>query len=369
MPIVDALVNCPVFDSFRVQQVSGIFDLPPQKQMSESFHVDIPSTGEPWQIGVVVGPSGSGKSTVAKQAFGDDLYATQHWPGDKAIIDVFSHRHSIQTITGTLTSVGLSSPPAWLKPYHVLSNGEKFRCDLARALLDGGDTIVFDEFTSVVDRTVAKIGSAAIAKTLRRGPCDKRFVAVTCHYDVVPWLEPDWVVDMASQTLARGRLRRPEIAMHIRRINRHHWQAFKRHHYLASDLNPSSQCFGGFIDNTLAAFCAILFFPHPHTPCWREHRLVCLPDFQGIGIGCKMSEFIASVFRATGKRFRSISSHPALIRHRHRSPLWKMIRKPSFARQSALKGLRKSSSASRLTASFEYIGPARHDDARRLQVI
>ena len=41
---------------------------------------------------------------------------------------------------------------------------------------------VFDEYTSVVDRTVAQIGTAALAKTVRaRG---QQFVAVTCHEDV-----------------------------------------------------------------------------------------------------------------------------------------------------------------------------------------
>ena len=48
-----------------------------------------------------------------------------------------------------------------------------------------------DEFTSVVDRTVARIGSAALARTVRgRG---LRFVAVSCHDDIIDWLQPDWV--------------------------------------------------------------------------------------------------------------------------------------------------------------------------------
>ena len=59
----------------------------------------------------------------------------------------------------------------WLRPFHVLSNGEQFRATIARALAEsakGRELVVIDEFTSVVDRTVAQIGSAAIAKTIRR---------------------------------------------------------------------------------------------------------------------------------------------------------------------------------------------------------
>lgn len=104
----------------------------------------------------------------------------------------------MQDITRTLTSVGLASVPSWLKPYAVLSNGEKMRCDLARAILSDKDLFVFDEFTSVVDRNVAKIGSFAMQKAIRK--TNKRFIAVTCHYDVEDWLLPDWVFDTNSMT-------------------------------------------------------------------------------------------------------------------------------------------------------------------------
>ena len=63
--------------------------------------------------------------------------------------------------------------------------------------------IAFDEFTSVVDRNVARIGSAAVAKAIRGGTIGCRFVAVTCHYDVTEWLAPDWVIDMATATFTR----------------------------------------------------------------------------------------------------------------------------------------------------------------------
>ena len=116
-------------------------------------------------------------------------------------IDGFS-AGSIKDITAVLTAVGFSSPPSWIKPYRVLSSGERFRCDLARAILEGGDLVVFDEFTSVVDRTVARIGSAAVAKAVRR--MGRRFVAISCHYDIAAWLEPDWVLDMQSRRPRSG---------------------------------------------------------------------------------------------------------------------------------------------------------------------
>jgi ABC-type ATPase with predicted acetyltransferase domain len=81
------------------------------------------------------------------------------------------------------------------------------RTDIARALCLGQDLVVFDEWTSVVDREVAKIASYAVSKAIRRSK--KKFVAVTCHYDVIDWLEPDWVfctdnMEFVKKTKAPG---------------------------------------------------------------------------------------------------------------------------------------------------------------------
>src|SRR5262245_16348592 len=136
MPTIRAQVSCPVRDSFRVQQVAGIFGLHVAERSVERFEVDVPGTNENWQIGLIVGPSGSGKTTIACRAFGDRVYAGAAWPDRRAVVDCFDElpiRHVIELFT----AVGFGSPPAWLKPYRVLSNGERFRCDLARALAVG----------------------------------------------------------------------------------------------------------------------------------------------------------------------------------------------------------------------------------------
>jgi ABC-type ATPase with predicted acetyltransferase domain len=164
---IDAVVECPVHDSFRVRQVAGMFDVPLAAKCQARFSVEMPDLSDAWEIGAIVGPSGSGKTTIARAAYGNALYRGHDWPADRAVIDCFGE-HATKRITQMLTAVGFSSPPAWVKPYRVLSNGERFRCDLARALLCGGPLVVFDEFTSVVDRTVAQIGSAAVARAIRR---------------------------------------------------------------------------------------------------------------------------------------------------------------------------------------------------------
>src|ERR1700684_4066039 len=187
--------------SARVLQLEGLFDVPPSQQSESTWDIQLPIEGFDWQIGLIVGPSGSGKSTLAREAFSDVPFISANtgfeWPDDKAVVDGFPTELSIKEVTGALSSVGFSSPPAWLRPFRCLSTGEQFRATLARALCDPAPMVVVDEFTSVVDRTVAQIGSAAVAKAIRRIP-GKRVVCVTCHYDVEEWLCPDLTLQRAK---------------------------------------------------------------------------------------------------------------------------------------------------------------------------
>ncbi len=366
MPMIQAEVDCPVHDSFRVQQVAGMFDVPLAERSARSFAVEVPGVDEDWQIGLIVGPSGSGKTTIARQAYGGELAEAAAWPADRAVVDGFGSL-SARQITGLLTAVGFGSPPAWVRPYHTLSRGEQFRCDLARALAAGvertsrqssGDLplVAFDEFTSVVDRNVAQFGSAAIAKAIRAGRIPCRFVAVTCHYDVAEWLEPDWIVDMQLGTCQRRRLRRPAIELELRRCHRRLWKLFAPHHYLSGNLNRAARCYAAWWKGLPIAFCATLSAIGRKNH-WRISRLVTLPDFQGVGIGTRVAEAVGQLYRAAGCRLNITASHPALIAHCARSPLWRtvrVLRSGAGDTRHLERGYR--SSAGRSVVSFEYLG-------------
>lgn len=195
MPAFDIIREVSPKKTFRVANVLGTFDLQ-SENIKEHFvgNIEMP---ENWQIGLIVGNSGTGKTTIAKELF-PDAYITSFDYTHETILDDFPEECSMKEIYKALNSVGFSSPPSWLKPYSVLSNGEKMRCDLARAILMKDKLFVFDEFTSVVDRNIAKIGSFAMQKAIRK--TDKKFIAVTCHFDVEDWLMPDWVFDTNTMT-------------------------------------------------------------------------------------------------------------------------------------------------------------------------
>lgn len=367
MPRCTVSVNTPIRDSFRVRQVIGMFDLPEKSAWGESFTAEIPGLDEAWTIGCIVGPSGSGKSTLARAAFGSALYEAAPWPADRAVIDGLGDA-PIQQITHTLTAVGLGSPPAWLKPYAVLSNGEKFRCELARALLTtanrpaGSKLLAFDEFTSLVDRNVAKIASAAVSRAIRSGRLNCRFVAVTCHADVVPWLAPDWVLDL-GRAEAEGpqlqwvRLRRPQLQLAVTRVPQKMWSLFARHHYLSGGLNAAATCFVAWLDERPIAFCALapILGKRGHK---RISRIVTLPDYQGLGIGLRLAERVADFARGQGSRVSITASHPAVIGAFRRSPRWRLRSTRPLGNVTRQRFEQRviASSAGRGVATFEYTG-------------
>jgi ABC-type lipoprotein export system ATPase subunit len=348
--------------SARVMQLEGMFDLQPSEKSLTEIALNIPDlNSRDWNIGLIVGPSGAGKSTIAKEMFPNELQHLDNfvWSKNKAVIDDFPKSMSIREVTELLSSVGFSSPPAWLRPFHTLSNGEQFRVTMARVLAETGpDSIaVVDEFTSVIDRTVAKIGSHAIAKTIRRR--GQKFVAVGCHYDVQEWLQPDWTYEPHTGTFRwEGLRQRPPIQLSIFRANYEAWNTFSRHHYLTGDLNKSAQIYVACIEGQPAAMTAILPLVHGKIQnAKRISRTVVLPDFQGVGIANKFVNQICAALKAQGFDTYTTTSHPARIRALNSSPDWTMVRKPSRVAKvgpNSQKGL--VSSRGRVTVGFKFAG-------------
>lgn len=365
MSSVDIELSVPVVRTGRTAQVEGMFDVPRTEISTVSYHFDAPFEEREWNVGLIVGPSGAGKTQVARHLFGDCIVDGYDWPSG-AVVDGFDEELSIRDVTGALSKVGFSSPPAWLKPFHVLSNGQKFRANLARSLVDPRPLVVVDEFTSVVDRTVAQIGSHAVAKAVRKA--GRKFVAVSCHDDIIDWLQPDWTLEPhVGEFHWRSVQRRPDVEVEIFRAEHSAWPWFAEHHYLSAKLMKGTRNFVGLIQGRPACFAALRHFPHPAVKpgtIWAVSRVVALPDFQGIGLVARgFLDAIGGVCRTLGKRMRTHPAHPALIHAWAKSPRWKLCEAPNLRASAGKTGVLTPVTDRRRVASFEYVGP-KHPNRR-----
>lgn len=270
---------------------------------------------EDFQIGLIVGPSGSGKSTILK-SFGEEAFPM--WMEN---VSVASHFDSAEEAQERLAAVGLNSIPSWFRPFHVLSTGEKFRADMARRLMDG---VVIDEFTSVIDRNVAKSCANAVSRYIRNKGL-RNVVFASCHYDIIEWLKPDWVFDtVQGKFLPRGCLRRPAIELELLPCGVSAWPIFSAHHYLTENINKSGKFWICLWGSNVVGFGSAISYPSGTVKnAYRGHRTVVLPDYQGLGIGVRISDAIAEMYVSQGCRYFSKTVHPRMGEYRNNSPLWK----------------------------------------------
>lgn len=319
------------FNSYRAARVKSLFNA--QNGCNFDLEIeDVDLSGE-WSIGVVVGPSGSGKTSIGKMIFGENTPIYDYhegWAYDKPIVDCIAPDGDFNEVTGALANVGLGDVPAWLRPFHVLSNGEQFRAGLARVVCEKPKEIVIDEFTSVIDRQIAKIGSQAFQKAWRRGNKGGKVVLLTPHYDILDWVQPDWVIDTKTKTFVRGSLRqRPKINLDIFKVDSSYWRFYKPHYYLDLPMPIAAEYFIGVVDGELACHMAV----SPMFQCggYRGTRLVTMPEWQGAGVGSKFLCFIGQYCldgKARCNRKLPLyfhTSHPQLCGYLRHSKKWVQV--------------------------------------------
>ena len=266
---------------------------------------------ESWNIGVIYGGSGTGKSTLLR-TLGE--IKTPTFDPTKPLISNFDFT-TPENAANILSSMGLASVPSWLRPFHTLSNGEQDRARIAWLIgsASNDDVVLIDEFTSVVDRDVAAAMSNSISKYIAR--TGKRVVLASCHFDIMEWLQPDWIY---SPTKGRVEIRdclrrRPQIQLEVFRCRYETWNVFKQHHYLTDELNKAAKCYCVTWNDKPVAFIGVLPFPSGWVQnAFRVSRLVVLPDFQGLGIGFKLLSYVSSLYVAEGMRMYIKTSNPGL---------------------------------------------------------
>ena len=359
MPLINIVAETKISRSPRCQQLEAMFDVPSAEVSRLEWSGDLAIENKEWNVGAIIGPSGCGKSLMLNDVFGKP--AEMEWNGD-AVLDDFDETLSMETISQTCQAVGFNTIPAWMRPFNVLSNGEKFRVELARRLLELPSPIAVDEFTSVVDRQVAKVGSHAVQKYVRK--TNKQLVVAACHYDIIDWLQPDWVYEPATSSFQWRSLRqRPELQITIEKVDRSLWQVFAPFHYLTHHVHRGAKFYALFAGDVPVSIAAMMRRPHPKAKnVMGISRLVTLPDWQGLGLSFILVEKLGMAYRSIGERLRAYPAHPAVVRSFQRSPQWKQAKQagtysPRVAASSSVKAKNKCGSlGGRPNATFEYVG-------------
>ena len=318
--------QCSDFNSYRAARVKSLFNVETGANFSLEADIDLESA--PWQIGVIVGPSGSGKTSMGRQLWGKQALYAPEWPTNAPVIDAIAPEGSFDEVTTALSSVGLGSVPTWLRPYGVLSNGEQFRANLARLIAEAPEQAVLDEFSSVVDRQIAQIGAGAFAKAWRR--TKGQAVLLSCHYDILDWVQPDWVFDTGSGQFLRGSLwRRPRVDVELWQTNWRHWPVFEPHHYLKLPHMIAATNYVATVNGELVAHVGVSTRAGMKEA--RACRLVVMPQWQGAGVGLRFLDAVCELWRTGQNRYNKPmltlfhTSHPGLATALRRSSSWTQV--------------------------------------------
>ena len=182
--------------SYRARRVCRMFGLTMDRLTERAPTHKCRLEINPGDIVYITGPSGSGKSVLLRELensipAGESVnLARLSLPADKTVIDCFDS-DIVETLR-TLSTVGLSEVFSILsRPCH-LSDGQKYRFRLARALVSGKPFIFGDEFSSELDRITASSLAFNVHKFAKR--TKTTFILASSHDDILIDLAPDVLV-------------------------------------------------------------------------------------------------------------------------------------------------------------------------------
>jgi len=330
--IVD--LQCAMGNSFRCQKAGDSVALDPKEK--DRHRLEIKTDGlEDYNIGLILGSSGSGKTTLAHKIFGNK-FEDDPLDLEKPVIDQFPDGMTYEECVDALTGMGLTSIPCWLRPAKTLSNGQRVRAQAALrlALAKDGETVIIDEWTSVVDRNTAKVMSHRVQKEARRK--NKKLVLLSCHYDVVDWVNPDFIIDCNTQSFENRKIkgevkahkRQDSLRFELRDCPKTAWKIFSKYHYLSAALVPDTKfTFGLYNGNEQIAFCAFARYAFKDMKMLHSNRVVVHPDYVGLGLGIRMVDEAAEFLSKLGFKIRAKFTSRAMLKARLNNSKWALIKR------------------------------------------
>lgn len=292
--IIKVELHSEVFNTFRCQSAANSLDIDVKKKSVHKLEINNININDNWNIGLIYGASGSGKTTLAKKLFGENIFDIS-LDENLPILEQLPKEYSYEDCANILNGIGLNSVVCWIRPIKTLSNGQKARAEAAY-LMCKNDFVCIDEWTSVVDRTVAKAMSVCLYKFAKK--YNKKIILLSCHYDILEWVNPDWLIDCNKQNFELPKsdnfffTEREKLEFTIREVGRETWKYFSKYHYL-SELLPGGKIYlyGLFHNENQIGFqCFANYTPHRKGTkiIFHSNRTVIHPDYNGLGLGIKL---------------------------------------------------------------------------------
>lgn len=330
---IDITLKSEVNTDFRCQVAANSLDIDVKKKSIHHLKIENINIPDQWNIGLVYGNSGSGKTTSIIQLFGEDVFDINIDP-ELPILNQLPSDLTYDECASLLNGMGLNSVPCWIRPFKTLSNGQQARAEAVMLMTQNKEMVFIDEWTSVVDRTVAKAMSLCLHKYAKRN--NKRVVILSCHQDIIEWLKPDWAIDCNVQKFMLPKSddfffkKRQQLKFEVREIGRESWKYFSKYHYLSENLPPGKlHLYGLFHNNNQIGFqCFANYVPHKKNTIkiFHSNRTVVHPDYNGMGLGIKLIDESSALLKQKEPvrimaKFSAIPIYKSMIK----SPVWKFL--------------------------------------------
>jgi len=330
---IEIKLQSEIFNNFRCKMAADSLDIDVKKKSVHHLKIENINIPNEWNVAVIYGASGSGKTTLAKHIFGENCFKTII-NDEIPIINQLDEKLDYNSCANILNGIGLTSVVCWIRPVKTLSNGQRARAEAALLMTQENEISIIDEWTSVVDRTVAKVMSFCVQKYARKH--NKKLILLSCHNDIIEWVKPDWIIDCNKQEFILPKSKdfffteREKINFTIRKVGRESWKYFSKYHYLSERL-PGGQIytFGLFYkENQIGFQCFANYVPYKknYKKIYHFNRTVIHPDYVGLGLGIQLinltSDYMMKYYNyKIMAKFSSIPVFKALIKQNN----WKYL--------------------------------------------
>lgn len=144
------------------------------------------------------------------------------------------------------------------------------------------------------------------------------------------------------------------------------WPRFAPYHYMAARIHPMASCFALEVQGQSVAFAAILnSYGRSPRPRRRVHRVVVLPDWQGLGLGQVLLDVLGAAYAAVGIELRLATANWMFARSLARHG-WRIAVRGHLGRRSRPAGVQQGNFGGRMITTLVYRGPAHAEAAQIL---